>query len=184
MRFLLSLGKLIRRQRLPKNDFGENWHWKDLNNGVNVTFYGRIFHLYDCDKWTKVQKKATIINSRRWIRYNSKAYLLGLPWKRGYRCKSGRNRTEWPLHSQATGSGEIARLQNQDRLRRSAPVPRDGPKGASNVISLAFKWQQWMYWWRRELLLSLWFVGFAVLLCLGRPRSDVWRNSQVYFARE
>ena len=47
---------------MPKNDFGENWHWKDLNNGVNVTFYGRIFHLYDCDKWTKVQKKATIIN--------------------------------------------------------------------------------------------------------------------------
>ena len=46
---------------MPKNDFGENWHWKDLNNGVNVTFYGRIFHLYDCDKWTKVQKKAKII---------------------------------------------------------------------------------------------------------------------------
>ena len=113
-----------------------------------------------------------------------KPYLLGLPWKRGYRCKSGRNRTEWPLHSQATGSGEIARLQNQDRLRRFTPVPRDGQKGASNVISLAFKWQQWMYWWRRELLLSLWFVGFAVLLCLGRSRSDVWRNSQVYFARK
>ena len=48
-------GKLIKRQRLPKNDLGEYWHWKDLNLGINVTFYGKVFHLYDCDAWTKVQ---------------------------------------------------------------------------------------------------------------------------------
>lgn len=46
-------GKLIKRQRLPKNDLGEYWHWKDLNLGINVTFYGKVFHLYDCDGWTK-----------------------------------------------------------------------------------------------------------------------------------
>lgn len=45
-------GKLIKRQRLPKNDVGDHWHWKDLNNGVNATFYGKIFHIYDCDEWT------------------------------------------------------------------------------------------------------------------------------------
>lgn len=47
-------GKLIKRQRLPKNDLGEYWHWKDLNLGINVTFYGKVFHLHDCDAWTKV----------------------------------------------------------------------------------------------------------------------------------
>ncbi|KAI0215708.1 EF-hand domain-containing protein 1 [Lamellibrachia satsuma] len=45
-------GKLIKRQRLPKNDVGDHWHWKDLNVGVNVTFYGKVFHIYNCDKWT------------------------------------------------------------------------------------------------------------------------------------
>ena len=50
-------GKLIKRQRLPKNDLGEYWHWKDLNLGINVTFYGKVFHLYDCDAWTKVQTR-------------------------------------------------------------------------------------------------------------------------------
>lgn len=45
-------GKLIKRQRLPKNDFGDYWNWKDLNIGISVTFYGKTFFLYDCDKWT------------------------------------------------------------------------------------------------------------------------------------
>ena len=47
-------GKLIKRQRLPKNDVGDHYNWKDLNLGQNVTFYGKVFHLYDCDKWTRV----------------------------------------------------------------------------------------------------------------------------------
>lgn len=46
-------GKLIKRQRLPKNDVGDHWHWKDFNLGINVVFYGKIFHIYDCDKWTR-----------------------------------------------------------------------------------------------------------------------------------
>jgi hypothetical protein len=49
----LPQGKLIKRQRLPKNNVGDHWHWKDLNIGVNVVFYGKVFHIYDCDKWTK-----------------------------------------------------------------------------------------------------------------------------------
>ena len=47
-------GKLIKRQRLPKDDVGDHWHWRDLNNGTNVTFYGKIFHIHNCDKWTQV----------------------------------------------------------------------------------------------------------------------------------
>ena len=50
----LMTGKLIKRQRLPKNDVGDHWHWKDINIGFNVTFYGKVFHLYDADKFTKV----------------------------------------------------------------------------------------------------------------------------------
>lgn len=45
-------GKLIKRQRLPKNDLGDLWHWKDLNLGLDITLYGKVFHIYDCDRWT------------------------------------------------------------------------------------------------------------------------------------
>lgn len=45
-------GKLIKRQQLPKNDLGDLWHWKDLNVGMNITVYGKVFHTYDCDKFT------------------------------------------------------------------------------------------------------------------------------------
>ncbi len=47
-------GKLIKRQRLPKNDMGDWWHWKDFNLGINVTFYGKVFHVYNCNQWTAV----------------------------------------------------------------------------------------------------------------------------------
>ena len=48
-------GKLIKRQQLPKNDLGDCWHWKDLNIGIDVAFYGKLFHIYDCDQWTAVR---------------------------------------------------------------------------------------------------------------------------------
>ena len=51
--FLFS-GKLIKRQRLPKNDRGDNWHWKDINLGMNVTFYGKVFRVVNCDKFTSL----------------------------------------------------------------------------------------------------------------------------------
>jgi len=46
-------GKLIKRQRLPKNAQGECWHWTDLNIAMNVVFYGRTFRLVNCDKFTR-----------------------------------------------------------------------------------------------------------------------------------
>jgi len=46
-------GKLIKRQRLPKNDQGETWHWTDLNLAMNVVFYGRTFRLVNCDQFTR-----------------------------------------------------------------------------------------------------------------------------------
>uniref|UniRef100_A0ABI7YAQ0 EF-hand domain containing 1 n=1 Tax=Felis catus TaxID=9685 RepID=A0ABI7YAQ0_FELCA len=47
-------GKLIKRQRLAKNDQGDHYHWKDLNRGINITIYGRTFRLVDCDRFTQV----------------------------------------------------------------------------------------------------------------------------------
>lgn len=46
-------GKLIKRQRLPKNDQGDCWHWTDLNLAMNVVFYGRTFRLINCDQFTR-----------------------------------------------------------------------------------------------------------------------------------
>lgn len=30
-----------------------NYTWKDLNIGININIYERIFHIYDCDAFTK-----------------------------------------------------------------------------------------------------------------------------------
>ncbi len=49
-------GKLIRRQRLPKNDAtGEHYTYKDIKINDTVTFYGKVFHVTDCDVWTRVR---------------------------------------------------------------------------------------------------------------------------------
>lgn len=47
-------GKLIKRQRIPRNELGQLWHWKDLNLGIDVIFYGKVFHIFNCDKFTAV----------------------------------------------------------------------------------------------------------------------------------
>jgi len=46
-------GKFIKRQQLPKNDLGDCWNWKDFNIGVELTFYGKSFVIYDCNEFTK-----------------------------------------------------------------------------------------------------------------------------------
>ncbi|XP_066108668.1 EF-hand domain-containing protein 1 [Saccopteryx bilineata] len=46
-------GKLIKRQRLPKNDRGDHYHWKDLNRGINITIYGKTFRIVECDRFTQ-----------------------------------------------------------------------------------------------------------------------------------
>ncbi|XP_032998581.1 EF-hand domain-containing protein 1 isoform X1 [Lacerta agilis] len=46
-------GKFIKRQRLPKNDRGDHYHWKDLNRGINITIYGKTFRIVDCDAFTE-----------------------------------------------------------------------------------------------------------------------------------
>lgn len=50
-------GTFIKRQRHPKNDNGDHYHWKDLNVGVNITLYGRTFRIVSCDKFTQVTNR-------------------------------------------------------------------------------------------------------------------------------
>ncbi|KAM6915155.1 EF-hand domain-containing protein 1 [Xenentodon cancila] len=46
-------GKRIKRQRLPKNEHGEYYQWKDLNLGMDLEVYGVKYHITDCDVFTK-----------------------------------------------------------------------------------------------------------------------------------
>jgi Ca2+-binding EF-hand superfamily protein len=47
-------GKLIRRQRLPKDDAtGQHYNYKDIKIDGTVTFYGKVFHVVDCDAWSR-----------------------------------------------------------------------------------------------------------------------------------
>ncbi|KAG8545694.1 hypothetical protein GDO81_020488 [Engystomops pustulosus] len=46
-------GTFIKRQRHPKNDNGDHYHWKDLNVGINITLYGRTLRLISCDRFTQ-----------------------------------------------------------------------------------------------------------------------------------
>jgi len=59
-------GKLIRRQRLPKEDAtGEHYTYKDIKINDTVTFYGKVFHITDCDNWTKeyLMSQGLVVNN-------------------------------------------------------------------------------------------------------------------------
>ncbi|KAK3522782.1 hypothetical protein QTP86_034549, partial [Hemibagrus guttatus] len=47
-------GKLLKRQRLPKNERGEHYHWKDLNLAVDLHVYGTVYRITHCDAFTQV----------------------------------------------------------------------------------------------------------------------------------
>ena len=49
----LPQGKLIRRQRIPKDADGNPYVWSDLNTAMNLAIYGRVFRLVACDQFTQ-----------------------------------------------------------------------------------------------------------------------------------
>ncbi|KAL1497117.1 hypothetical protein ABEB36_008127 [Hypothenemus hampei] len=50
----LLQGKLVRRGKIPKYDNTESfWHWKDLQVGKDLAFYGIVYHTVDCDVFTR-----------------------------------------------------------------------------------------------------------------------------------
>ncbi|MCI4395685.1 hypothetical protein PGIGA_G00194930 [Pangasianodon gigas] len=46
-------GKLLKRQRLPKNERGEHYHWKDLNLAADLRVYGTVYRITHCDACTQ-----------------------------------------------------------------------------------------------------------------------------------
>ncbi|XP_070705893.1 EF-hand domain-containing protein 1 [Pempheris klunzingeri] len=57
-------GKRIKRQRLPKNERGEHYQWKDLNLGMDLEVYGVKYHITHCDPFTKefMESEGIVLN--------------------------------------------------------------------------------------------------------------------------
>ncbi|KAJ8960736.1 hypothetical protein NQ318_020029, partial [Aromia moschata] len=49
----LNQGRLVRRAKIPKDNRGGYWHWKDLNVGKDLSLYGVVYHTVDCDVFTR-----------------------------------------------------------------------------------------------------------------------------------
>lgn len=47
-------GKRIKRQRLPKNERGDHYQWKELNIGMDLEVYGVKYRITQCDEFTQV----------------------------------------------------------------------------------------------------------------------------------
>lgn len=43
----------MKRHLVPKPNSIEVYSWKDLNVGINIEFYGRVFRIVDCDTFTR-----------------------------------------------------------------------------------------------------------------------------------
>ena len=52
----LTQGRIVRRNKIPKTALGDYWHWKDLNIGIDIGIYGVVYHIVNCDNFTKVSK--------------------------------------------------------------------------------------------------------------------------------
>uniref|UniRef100_H3D427 EF-hand domain (C-terminal) containing 1 n=2 Tax=Tetraodon nigroviridis TaxID=99883 RepID=H3D427_TETNG len=57
-------GKRLKRQRLPKNEYGEYYTWKDLNLAMDLEAFGVKYHIIQCDGFTKkfLESEGIILN--------------------------------------------------------------------------------------------------------------------------
>lgn len=51
-------GKRLKRQRMPKDQQGEYYRWKDLNLAIDLEMFGVKYHIIQCDGFTKVRRRA------------------------------------------------------------------------------------------------------------------------------
>ena len=54
MRIITCTGWVLKRRKIPKNDRGDHYIWKDLNIGINIAIYGRVYRIANCDEFTRV----------------------------------------------------------------------------------------------------------------------------------
>ncbi|XP_054474886.1 EF-hand domain-containing protein 1 [Anoplopoma fimbria] len=61
----IQQGKRIKRQRLPKNERGEYFQWRDLNIGMDLEVYGVKYHITQCDTFTKefLESEGIVLNN-------------------------------------------------------------------------------------------------------------------------
>ncbi|XP_033999559.1 EF-hand domain-containing protein 1 [Trematomus bernacchii] len=57
-------GERIKRQRLPRNEQGEPYLWKNLNIGMDLEVYGVKYHITQCDAFTKefMESEGIVLN--------------------------------------------------------------------------------------------------------------------------
>ncbi|XP_034018599.1 EF-hand domain-containing protein 1 isoform X2 [Thalassophryne amazonica] len=60
----LSQGLRLKRQRLPTNNRGAYYHWKDLNLGVDLEVFGVKYRITHCDAFTKefLESEGMVLN--------------------------------------------------------------------------------------------------------------------------
>lgn len=47
-------GIFLKRHKVPKVENSQDFYsWKDLNLGINLALYGRVFRVIDCDDFTR-----------------------------------------------------------------------------------------------------------------------------------
>ncbi len=61
----LVQGQFLKRQRLPKDNQGTCYTWKDLNTGTNIIVYGKVLRLTSCNAWTRdyLQREGIAVNA-------------------------------------------------------------------------------------------------------------------------
>ncbi|XP_069576247.1 EF-hand domain-containing protein 1 [Brachyistius frenatus] len=57
-------GGRIKRQRLPKDEHGEHYQWRDLNLAMDLVVYGVKYHITQCDAFTKefMEREGLVLN--------------------------------------------------------------------------------------------------------------------------
>ncbi|KAF4099887.1 EF-hand domain-containing protein 1 [Onychostoma macrolepis] len=57
-------GKLIKRQRLTKNQHGDLYHWKDLNVRMDMSLFGTVYRITHCDAFTQdfMESQGIVLN--------------------------------------------------------------------------------------------------------------------------
>ncbi|XP_041973572.1 EF-hand domain-containing protein 1-like [Aricia agestis] len=74
-------GKLVKRGRIPKNDLGDPWHWKDLDIGKDICIYGKVFHTVSCDLYTREWLESQGIELSKEEELPEDAYTQKERWK-------------------------------------------------------------------------------------------------------
>jgi len=49
----IQQGVFLKRQRIPRDATGITYHWKELNIGCNMSVYGKVIRITDCNEWTR-----------------------------------------------------------------------------------------------------------------------------------